>query len=396
MAGMTGAEFISNEKKKRLIGDQLLISIGINKYKNKEDCLENCESDANMVYSVFKESPCLSVYPASKLILSDDGTPTTKNVILRTISTTLDHVNEKTNIILFYSGHGCIVNGQFFFVLSDSDGSSDSMISLYELIGYLDNSNGGKHGNITVLIDACRAILHNTKSLENKSDKYIFDYLKKTRGIGIMYSCAEGEYSLDCFNDQPISVFTSFLIDTLNGYPDALDGGYLTFNSMFKYINEGSCQASRSFTQINQHPMHWFSGNDIVYGFFNEKIYNFPLVHHSFFSFRNSVLNTMEELEGGLDRLAAEYGIIPFFEEHETDTYSLTYALQACKEFFSKYDSDIDEVIRGWEGLLRNLYYFKDMVNENKYIQLPVSEKLKFLDDIGNVIGIMFIFTQHD
>lgn len=396
MVGITRTELISNEKKRRLIGDQLLISIGINNYKNKDDCLENCEFDANTVYSVFEKSPCLSIHPASKLILSDDGTPTAKKVILKTISTTLEHVKEKTNIIFFYSGHGCIINEQFFFVLSDSDGSSDSMISLDELIGYLNNSNGGKHGNITVLIDACRVIAHHTKSLENKSDKYIFDYLKKTNGMGIMYACAVGEYSLDFFNEQAISVFTSFLIDALNGYSDALDGGYLTFNSMFKYIEEASYNASRSFTQINQHPMCWFSGNDIVYGFFDEKTYDFPLVQHSFFSFRDRVLDTMEDLECALSRLAAEYGIIPFFEEKETGTYSLTYALQACKKLFSEYAYDMDEVVRGWEGLLCNLYYFKDMVNENKYIHLPIADKLKFLEDIGKVIGIMFIFTEPD
>jgi uncharacterized caspase-like protein len=210
---------------------ETIISICINKYKNIKDCLENCELDAYKVYSVFEKSQCLSIHPDSKIILSDDGTPTAKKEILKTISTTLDHVKEETNIIFFYSGHGCIINEHFFFILSDSDGSSDSMISLDELIECLNNSNGGKHGNITDLIDACRAKLHNTKSLENKSDKYIFDYLKNINGIGIIYSCDVGEYSLDCYNEQAISVFTSFLIDALNGHLDALDGGYLTFNS---------------------------------------------------------------------------------------------------------------------------------------------------------------------
>jgi hypothetical protein len=165
---------------------------------------------------------------------------------------------------------------------------------------------------------------------------------------------------------------------------------------MFKYIEEASNKASRSFTQINQHPRFWFIGNDIVYGFFDAKTYDFPLVQHSFFSFRNKVLDTLEDLECALGRLAAEYGIIPFYEEKETGTHSMTYALQACKKFFSEYAYDMDEVVGGWEGLLCNLYYFKDMVNENKYIHLPLSDKLKFLDDIGNVIGILIIFTGHD
>lgn len=377
MVSQTKSEMIHNEKRKRFIGDQLLVSIGINQYKKTEDGLENCEDDAQLVYSTFKESQCLVLSPQSKLILSSDDNSTTKVEILKALTQILKNVQKETNIVVFFSGHGCMINNEFFFIVTDSNESSESMISLIELLEQLNNANNGEHGNITVLIDACRLKYDITKNLNDKSDKYIIDFLSRRKGTGIIYSCSIGEYSLNFYNKKAISVFTSFLLDALNGYCEALDDGHLTFHSMFKYIEQESFKASRSNSQINQHPIIWFDGNDIVYGYFEEKQQKIEPPSHFFFEFEYYVREAMRDLERAMGRIADNYGIAPYEEE---DGYSITYSLRVCKEFFSDTYDDFQDQFPSLEKLIVELYFYFNKLKEQPQLRTPLATQQKFIN----------------
>ena len=384
----TKAEYIATEKKRRLIGNNLLISVGINKYANPDDCLNNCESDAQQVYLAFKETKSLGMHPASIMILSkDDGSSTSKETLLNTISDTVKKVENNTNIVFFYSGHGCRSGNQFCFVVSDA------MITKDELTNCLFEAIGEKQVSISIIVDACQTIDNNTKSLDGKSDKYVFAYLKNSLGIGTIYSCKKGEYSLDVFNDKCVSVFTSFLLDALKGYSEALDGGYLTFDSMYKYIEEASFKASRECTQISQHPVREFEGNEIFYGYFDKESINHTTPQHLIFSFSDKIEEVILDLNTSLDRLASECGIIPFSREDE-DTYSLMYALQAYKMFSTDYNNDLPEIFSGWEELLYSLFYYKDMIGKNVEFQLSLPEMREFLEKVENLVAFVNMVSK--
>lgn len=237
---MTKAERIKREKKQKAIGENCLFAVGINKYLQKQDSLDNCEQDATLVYDTFVKSDFLAMSKESRLLISDDESKTSKKAILDMLDEKKGKFKKEKNIIFYYSGHGCTIDGEFYFFVSDSEKIAKTMISLSELLEYLKELYFDECGNITVLIDACRERIGNKKGLQEQSENYVLKYLKLAKGMGVIFSCTEGEYSLDCFNNQETSVFTTFLLDALKGQARALEGKILTFLSLYKYIEE-SC-----------------------------------------------------------------------------------------------------------------------------------------------------------
>lgn len=377
---MTKAEIIKKTKRRALIGENMLISIGINKYNKKGDCLNNCESDATQVYSTFEEHSYLSMASGSQLILSGDGSATTKKAIFEVLSNMRSKMNDNTNIIFYYSGHGCISNGKFYFFVSDSEASVTTMISLDELLEVLKNSNNGRHGNITVLIDACCEKVTNRKGLQNRSDNYITNHLRDAKGIGVIFSCSEGEYSLDKFNDQEISVFTSFLLDALKGQEEALDGNFLTFNTMYNYIATESRLASMSNTQIKQHPKYHFEGNDIIYALLDDTDIRKAKVAHHIFSFEEEIYGAIGELYSLISIVSIEKAICVDDDEWSI-VPSFNYIYTVCKEL-----DKMGYLYPKWEEPLNTLFYYKKIFEQKKIVGIPQHEQKMIIDEIWDFL----------
>lgn len=208
---------IKKSKINKAIGSNLLVAIGINTYERIHGNLDNCVSDASLVFDTFSKEEYLLMNSNSCKILSDNQN-TTKNEILNKLQKTVAMCNSNVNIIIYYSGHGCIIDDVFYFVATDSNDSKETMISLDDVLNII---NSVEKRNVSIWIDACRKIIK-TKSVNEESFNFKKTYIEKSRGMGIIYSCSKGEYSLDSFNDKKISVFTSLLIDTLKGCKTAL------------------------------------------------------------------------------------------------------------------------------------------------------------------------------
>jgi len=377
---MTKAKKIMQEKQRKLIGENMLLAIGINKYIKEEDWLDNCESDAKKVYLAFQEYQYLSMNAYSRLILSGEGKETKKGAIQNALSEIEKHINDNTNFVFYYSGHGCMENGTFYFYVSDSNESVESMLSLDELLKYLTNINEGNHGNITILIDACCEKTGNKKGLREQSNNYVNNYLRAAKGIGVIFSCSEGEYALDCFNDQEVSVFTSFLLDALKGQSKALDGNYLTFRSMFNYIENESGKASLSNIQINQHPRYQFSGTDIVYALLDDDDIRMEDDEHEIFSFEQEIDTAMAELHFQISSVSMEKCIYVDGEEW-TQCPSFNYTYNICKEL-----DKMGYLFFGWERTLNNLYHYSSIVEEKRKIEISQGEQRAIIDEIWDFL----------
>lgn len=244
------------------IGKNVLISIGINEYKNVNDNLDICEKDARDIYRCFASNEKLS-FVKEQSVLLDSKEKTTLKVVLEQLAILCEKSQGDMNLILFFSGHGVNVDGEFNFILSDSEPNQpNTLLAIGRVIEML-NESRFKCG--LILIDACQTIFRGRKSIEDESFANQKKYILGSKGISIIYSCAVGEHSQENVSSFQNSVFTYQLIEAFNGKKDALEGHYLSASSLYKYVTIESQEKSSAYQQVNQHPHLYFDGSNDIY-----------------------------------------------------------------------------------------------------------------------------------
>lgn len=370
---MTRAERIEKEKIRKEIGSNFLIAVGINQYADGHGNLDNCINDARRIYGVFEEKKYLSMAPGSRLILSDQEGGTGKQALLNMLGELKGKLREKQNVVFYFSGHGCSIGHKFHFVVSDSTTRADTMISMDELLEALENLYVSTRGNITVLVDACRTTVGQAKGFHDKNHKYVVDHLSRARGRGIIYACTEGEEALDRFIKEPVSVFTSFLVDALNGQAAALEGNYLTFDALYRYLYEESNEVSRSCTQIRQHPDCDFTGNHIVYAVLDDEEIVYRKSEHAVLSFSKEITALRDEFLIRCELLNLDRG--------NYDPWSVQGSFTVAREIC--WDLSLErELPENWENTLAKLQYYSGRIDEKKEISIPDREKREILEEI--------------
>lgn len=261
------------KKQKQLLKDQIgrnvLISIGINEYRDSKDNLTVCEKDARNIYNVLKGNENITFVDEESVLLNSKENTTLKRV-LEQINYSCENSKKDMNFILFYSGHGMNIHDEFYFILSDSDPSNqESILSIGQVIELIITS-GFK--STLLLIDACQTVPVGGKSIDNKSLSFQKKYLSGEKGISIIYSCTTGEYSQENIQGYENSVFTFQLLEAFNGKKDALEGHYLSAKSIYKYVSIESQEKTAAFQQVCQHPYFYFDGrNDIFIALMDEE-----------------------------------------------------------------------------------------------------------------------------
>lgn len=293
---MNKAKQISHDKRKKLIGKLFVIAIGINEYKSKGDNLNNCCTDAKTIFETLKSKDYFLMDDNSILVTSDINC-TEKQSILDSIKDCDKFIDESTNIIFYYSGHGCNINDIFYFWVSDSELPAKNVISIEDIIDILSSMNEGKYKSITILIDACQQQINYSKSLGKQSPNFLDEYIDNAKGLGIIYSCSKGEYSLDEFNKHNVSVFTYLILQALNGHIDAVNANCLTFNKMYEFLQLESRKISRENIHIKQHPQIFFEGKDIVYAYIPDDFLQNKDTEISVYTYDESFMNVMFNLQ---------------------------------------------------------------------------------------------------
>lgn len=379
---MTKAEEIRINKIRKNIGKTFLISIGIDAYEQENGELDNCCSDAKLIFDVVRKKDYFQIDDNSILITSDNSSEVTKKqALIDVICGCERYITPETNILLFYSGHGCNIQGVFNFCVTDTIlDAGMNLISITYLQELLLKLNGGNHGSVTILIDACQTVVPHQKRLGEQSDKFINEYVSDVNGVGIIYSCGKGEYSLDTYNGYKNSVFTYLLEVALCGHEKALDSNLLTFHSLRDFLMVESRRISRENVHIEQHPESSFQGEDIVYAYipedmilrdsldnvvFNKKKINFEeecIIARDEFLFQCNLAN--QEL------YIACYG----------DIQNFTQARDLCLEIS-------DRIIDDWEEVLTELQYYCNQIEKGKTPKLNEKEKQQLIDDFWRLNG---------
>ena len=380
---MTKAKQIRCDNWKKKIGKIFVIAIGINEYKPETGNLNNCCTDAQSIFETFKSKDYFSMDDNSILITSDTDC-TEKQSILDCIKACDKFIDESTNIIFYYSGHGCNVNDTFRFWVTDSEVPDKNDISITEITNILSSMNKGKYKSITILIDACQRQINQSKSLGKQSYNFLDEYIDNAKGIGIIYSCSKGEYSLDKFNKHNISVFTYLVLQALNGHTEAIDANFLTFNKMYEFLQLESRKISKANTHINQHPQYFFQGTDIVYSYIPDEFIQNEDVKISVCTYDEKFMKLMFDLQNVASLVYYAKNLsVESSDDANLEVPSEKFIRQVCEELsriklLDKYE---------YPEILIKAFTYLNLIDLELTESLSPSVKMKTIDDVTMLYG---------
>lgn len=235
---------------------KIALVIGVNNYDFTTK-LHACNSDAALFADFLKTK--MGFPPGAITLLSDaPGTdsrllPTT-NKMRRAIDAFVGGVDERSEVVFFYSGHGARVNDQDYLV--PQDGTPDDMqtcISYNALRGRLETKRPRR---ALLVVDACRNLF------EGKGDGgsgFGAGDGSREPQFAELRSCQPTERSLEGKPDDfRAGVFTWFLLKGLGGDPEAAapGGNMVTFDSLRGYLRGKVVQyVNANFIGYTQNPI---------------------------------------------------------------------------------------------------------------------------------------------
>ncbi|KAF6578388.1 caspase family protein [Paenibacillus sp. EKM212P] len=256
------------------LGKKVLLSIGINNYEN--ECFKNLNKackDALGVFEVFSKVNNLNLNAKkSKLIVSDGiRNEATKENILQEIQSFTKGVSVNEDLVIYFSGHGYACNGKNFIVPSDSMNNEETELIEIQRIVKIVEMCECRHK--LIIIDACFSgvVDSGVKGIESYNFKNLKDYLKESRSLILLSSSGRNEPSYEESPSSEYSLFTTFLIEGLQGKSESLKNGYLTVRSMYDYIFNGVRTICREYQGIQQRPnIAEISNGEIILGLYDE------------------------------------------------------------------------------------------------------------------------------
>lgn len=240
------------------IGKTVLISIGINHYSTNNEFkdLNKCINDANEIYRVFEAISPLNLNKEKSIIMVSNKykSDTTKNKIINSIKDVCNKVADDEKLILFFSGHGHELDNDNYVVPSDCGNvTKENLICVNDIVNILENSKAKI--KIVLLDSCCSGVIDKySKGLNEYSFKTMKDYIESAKSTAIISACGKKEIATEESPNSTLSLFTTYLVEALEGKFEALDNGYLTINSLYEYVLRQMKKVSREYIQINQTP----------------------------------------------------------------------------------------------------------------------------------------------
>jgi hypothetical protein len=239
------------------------ILIGINKYHESIGSLKYAVNDVISFRDVLL-SATYNFPEDQVLMLSDDEKaefkPTFAN-IHSLLASWLSVPKPQDMVLVFFAGHGRLVNGQT--VLIPNDATANSVHTLGIPLSYLQGLIQQCRAKQKLLIlDAChsgsgRDFDPMSKDTENQ--------IKAASGFYTMSSCSSEEVSYE-WNDKQHGVFSYYLTEALQGACNADEQGLLTVDRVYQYVyNKVSKWALKNRCKQNPISSSVMAGSLVLY-----------------------------------------------------------------------------------------------------------------------------------
>ncbi len=210
--------------------ERVALIIGVNNYLNIGN-LNYAVSDAELMKETLEGKGMFTT-----LLFTDNARVPSKYNIMKT----LEEVNELSELgliktfVFFFGGHGFQEEGKNFLAPTEINPKdiSGTGISLDEVLKIIDNVR--KNAKVMVFLDACRNDPSNKKSVGSGFTD------TDSKGLGILFSTTEGDYS---YEDPKIKhgIYTKYLSIGLKGEADVEPygncDGFVSFAEVSKYVS---------------------------------------------------------------------------------------------------------------------------------------------------------------
>jgi len=208
-----------------------VLAVGVGEYPLKSGFppLAQAVTDAALVHAAFAETPQLNAHPEHLVLLSSKTTNRlpSRGHILDQLHELAASAQPEERVLFYFSGHGHRLPGNDDLFLVPQDAYSDTADALvsFEAIMNILRPSVAKHK--IVILDACMSgpTLSVGKLQAAKiSESFLAQYVRDSKGVAILSSCAANEKSYTKSDRPDLSLFTSFLVPGLRGAPQAFVG----------------------------------------------------------------------------------------------------------------------------------------------------------------------------
>ena len=233
-----------------------VLSVGVNKYRDKSLWLQYSVPDAQAVAQAFagqKTSLYQNVYTYQLL----DGDVTKENLLAQ-FNAISSKVAADDVFVLFVAGHGTAhqKTGDYYFLpanfrYTDSEAIASQGVSKDDILKYMKNIKAGK---TLIMLDTCNSgAFTNDKAMRGVAEKTALDRLCHSTGQAILTAASEEQSAMEGYNGH--GIFTYVLLEALSGKADRNKDGYITLNELASYIDEQVPELSYQKWGYEQVPM---------------------------------------------------------------------------------------------------------------------------------------------
>jgi len=241
-----------------------IMAVGINQYENPKLSLNYARPDAESFAKVIGEKG-KQLFQSVKLHAIYDGEATRAN-ILDKLDMLAQTVSQEDVFILYYAGHGSMVDNQFYFVPTESSRLYDASSLNKEAIRaniIQEKLQKIKALKQLIIMDACQS----GGSVEllaarGASEEKAIAQLSRSAGIHVMASAGSEQFAAE-FNELGHGLFTYVLLKGLQGEADgAPKDGKVTIYELKSYIDDQMPEMTRQLKGKPQYPFTFSRGHD--------------------------------------------------------------------------------------------------------------------------------------
>ena len=249
-------------------GKCYVLSIGINEYLNPKLTLNYAKNDASSFVDQVKKIGAELYSEVEVITLFDDKA--TKDNILQQLDELAAKMNLNDVFILFYAGHGSVVDDHFYFIPTEATHLYDGKVLQSKAIDaevLQEKLQQIKALKQVIIMDACQSgksvdLLAQRGVLEEKA----IAQLSRSAGIHVLASAGSEQYATE-YVQLGHGLFTYVLLEALSGKADGGNkDGKITMYEIKSYIDDQVPERSLELKGKLQFPYSFSRGHDFPIG----------------------------------------------------------------------------------------------------------------------------------
>lgn len=237
-----------------------LLTVGVNKYKDRSLDLFYARPDAVAIESYFKSGK--TVMPVAETVMLKDSEATQANIISAIRS--LRDVAQEDTVIIYIAGHGTSIDDEWYFISHDAnlmgDVQAGENVGILSSVAFKAEVEALNADRILLLIDTCHsgAVVNPLKDYRGMKALRL---LARTVGTHVLAATDHDQSAIE-ISSLGHGIFTYALLEGLNGKADYIGNGAVSATGLIRYIEETVPVLARKLTIYDQHPTAYSRGID--------------------------------------------------------------------------------------------------------------------------------------